>query len=108
MHAVLPVLRKQQAGHIFNISSVAGAVGMAHCSAYSASKFALEGLSMAVAAEVERFGIKITTVEPGYFRTNFLAADNAKLVDTEIDDYAGKGAVRANYEAFDGQQLGEP
>src|SRR6266446_4589592 len=78
MRAVLPVMRKQRSGHIFNISSVAGVVGFKHCSAYGAAKFALEGLSLAVANEVGQFGIKITVVEPGFFRTNLLDAQNVR------------------------------
>jgi len=62
MHAVLPVIRRQRSGHIINISSVAGVVGLKHCAAYAATKFAVEGLSLSVATEVEKFGIKITVV----------------------------------------------
>ena len=65
MRAVLPIMRGQRSGHIINISSVAGVVGQAAVAAYGASKFAVEGLSLAVAREVERFGIKVTVVEPG-------------------------------------------
>jgi len=61
---VLPVTRKQRSGHIINISSVAGVVGLKHCAAYGAPKFAVEGLSLSVATEVEQFGIKITVVAP--------------------------------------------
>src|SRR6266705_353288 len=64
MRAALPVMRKQRSGHIINISSVAGVVGLKHCAAYAATKFAVEGLSLSVATEVEKFGIKITVVEP--------------------------------------------
>jgi NAD(P)-dependent dehydrogenase (short-subunit alcohol dehydrogenase family) len=108
LHAALPVMRKQRAGHIINVSSVAGGIGMSQCSAYSASKFALEGMSMAVAAEVERFGIKVTVVEPGFFRTNFLNDRNAEFVDSKIADYADQGAMREAYAAYDGNQLGDP
>ncbi len=108
MHAVLPVMRQQRSGHIFTISSVAGGVGMNQCSAYSASKFALEGLSMAVAAEVEQFGIDVTIVEPGFFRTSFLNQNNYQAVDTKIDDYATKGSARDSYAAYDGNQPGDP
>lgn len=108
LHAALPVLRQQRSGHVINVSSVAGAVGMNHCSAYSASKFALEGLSMAVGAEVERFGIKVTVVEPGFFRTSFLNQQNAAVVETTIDDYAAQGSARDSYAAYDGTQLGDP
>lgn len=108
LHAALPVLRQQRAGHVINISSVAGAIGMSHCSAYSASKFAVEGLSMAIAAEVERFGIKLTVVEPGFFRTRFLDQQNAAVVETVIEDYASQGSARAAYAAYDGNQLGDP
>jgi NAD(P)-dependent dehydrogenase (short-subunit alcohol dehydrogenase family) len=70
--AALPIMRRQRSGHIINISSVAGVVGQAAVAAYGASKFAVEGLSLAVAQEVERFGIKVTVVEPGFFRTGLL------------------------------------
>jgi NAD(P)-dependent dehydrogenase (short-subunit alcohol dehydrogenase family) len=108
MHAVLPVMRAQRSGHVINISSVAGGVGMTHCSAYSASKFALEGLSMAVGAEVERFGIHMTVVEPGFFRTKFLDSKNAEVVESRIEDYASGGSAREAYDAYDGAQLGDP
>jgi NAD(P)-dependent dehydrogenase (short-subunit alcohol dehydrogenase family) len=78
MRAVLPVMRKQRLGHIINISSVAGVVGLKLCGAYGATKFAVEGLSLSVATEVERFGIKIMVVEPGFFRTDLLDARNVK------------------------------
>jgi len=65
MRAVLPVMRKQRSGRIINISSLAGIMGFKHCSAYSAAKFAVEGLSLSVAEEVEQFGIKIVVVAPG-------------------------------------------
>lgn len=108
MHAVLPVMRAQRSGHIFAISSVAGGIGMNQCSAYSASKFALEGLSMAIAAEVEQFGIGVTIVEPGFFRTSFLDQTNYEAVDTRIDDYASQGSARESYAAYNGNQPGDP
>ena len=68
--AVLPVLRAQKRGAIVNISSLGGQLSFAGFSAYSASKFALEGVSEALAQEVAPFGIKVMIVEPGQFRTN--------------------------------------
>ena len=108
MRAALPILRKQRSGHIINISSVAGAVGLKHCSAYSASKFAVEGLSMAVAAEVEQFGIKMTIVEPGFFRTNLINPGNAHFAENTIEDYASEGSTRDAWAAYDGTQQGDP
>src|SRR5256885_1274375 len=80
MQAALPVLRRQRSGHIINISSVAGVVGLKHCAAYAATKFAVEGLSLSVATEVEKFGIRITVVEPGFFRTDLLDAHNVRWI----------------------------
>jgi NAD(P)-dependent dehydrogenase (short-subunit alcohol dehydrogenase family) len=108
LRAALPVMRRQRAGHFINISSVAGAVGLKHCAAYSASKFAVEGLSMAVAAEVEPFGIKMTIVEPGFFRTGLIDPKNAKFAETTIDDYAAEGSTRETWAAYDGTQQGDP
>ena len=68
MRAALPVMRRQRSGHIFNVSSLAGVMGFRQCSAYAASKFAAEGLSLSAAQEVEPFGIKVTLVEPGFAR----------------------------------------
>lgn len=71
MRAVLPVMRQQGSGHIVNMSSTAGLVGFPGSSLYCGSKFALEGTSEALAKEVESFGVKVTLIEPGAFRTDF-------------------------------------
>ena len=108
MRAALPVMRKQRSGHIINISSVAGAVGLKHCAAYGAAKFAVEGLSLSVATEVERFGIKITVVEPGFFRTDLLDPRNVRWPSNVIDDYAAEGDVQQTWSAYHGKQSGDP
>jgi len=108
MRAILPVMRKQRSGHIINISSVAGVVGQKHCSAYGATKFAVEGLSLAVAQEVGQFGIKVTVVEPGFFLTGLLAATNVKYADSTIADYAPEGTAEAMWSPYDGKQTGSP
>ena len=109
MRAALPVMRKQRSGHIINISSVAGVVGLKHCSAYGASKFAIEGLSLAVAEEVEKFGIKVTVVEPGFFRTDLLAAANVKWPSKRIDDYAAvEEGAEEMWSPYAGTQPGDP
>jgi NAD(P)-dependent dehydrogenase (short-subunit alcohol dehydrogenase family) len=108
LRAGLPVMRRQRAGHIINISSVAGAVGLKHCAAYGASKFAVEGLSMAVSAEVEPFGIRMTIVEPGFFRTSLIDPKHARFAENTIDDYAAEGSTRETWAAYDGTQQGDP
>jgi NAD(P)-dependent dehydrogenase (short-subunit alcohol dehydrogenase family) len=108
MRAVLPIMRKQRAGQIFNISSVAGAVGLKHCSAYGASKFAVEGLSLAVAEEVAPFGITVTVVEPGFFRTDLLEPNNVRWASHPVDDYAAEGTPEAMWSPYNGAQPGDP
>lgn len=108
MRAVLPVLRKQRSGHIINISSVAGVVGLKHCTAYGAAKFAVEGLSLSVAAEVEPFGIKVTVVEPGFFRTDLLDTRNVGYTDNTIEDYKAEGSTREMWSPYHGTQPGDP
>lgn len=109
MRATLPVMRKQRAGHIINISSVAGVVGMKHCSVYGASKFAVEGFSLAVAEEVEKFGIRVTVVEPGFFRTDFLDAANVKWPSHRVDDYAAvEPSAQEMLSPYAGKQPGDP
>ncbi len=108
MRAVLPIMRKQRSGRILNISSVAGVVGLKHCGAYGPTKFAVEGLSLSVATEVEPFGIKITVVEPGFFRTDLLDAHNVKFATQSIEDYAAHGNVQEMWSALDGTQQGDP
>jgi NAD(P)-dependent dehydrogenase (short-subunit alcohol dehydrogenase family) len=109
MQEVLPVMRKQRSGHIVNVGSSAGVVGVRHCSAYSATKFAIEGLAFSVGIEVEPFGIKITTVEPGMFRTDLLDSQNVRYVEkTSIDDYAHEGSPQSMWSVYHGTQLGDP
>src|SRR6185312_13925338 len=70
--AVLPVMRKQRSGHIITISSTAGLVGFAFCSAYAAAKFGVEGWMESLQPEVAPFGVTTTIVNPGFFRTELL------------------------------------
>jgi NAD(P)-dependent dehydrogenase (short-subunit alcohol dehydrogenase family) len=109
MRAALPAMRKQRSGHIINLSSVAGVVGLKHCSAYGASKFAVEGLSLAVAEEVGKFGINVTVVEPGFFRTDLLAEANVKWPSSRIDDYAAtEASAKEMWAPYAGTQPNDP
>jgi NAD(P)-dependent dehydrogenase (short-subunit alcohol dehydrogenase family) len=108
MRAVLPVMRKQRSGRIINVSSLAGIIGFKHCGAYSAAKFAVEGLSASVAHEVEPFGIRIAAVEPGFFRTDLLDINNAKYAASTIEDYAAEGKAEATWSGYHGTQQGDP
>jgi NAD(P)-dependent dehydrogenase (short-subunit alcohol dehydrogenase family) len=108
MRAALPVMRRQRSGHIINISSVAGVVGQKHCSAYGATKFAVEGLSLATAQEVGQFGIKITVVEPGFFLTDLLATSNVSYAESTFEDYEAEGTAEAMWSPYDGKQTGSP
>lgn len=107
MRAVLPAMRRQRAGHIFNLSSVGGALGFGGASVYCASKYAVEGLSASVAPEIAGFGIKLTVVEPGFFRTDFLDTSSVRYGEATIDDYAA-GTVQETYDAYNHRQAGDP
>src|SRR5712691_1564939 len=108
MRAALPVMRKQRSGYIINISSVAGVVGLKHCAAYGASKFAVEGLSLSVAEEVGQFGIRVTVVEPGFFRTGLLDPRHVKWAKTSIEDYAAEGDPEKMWGPYHGTQPNDP
>ncbi len=105
--AALPVLRAQRSGAIVNISSLGGQLSFAGFSAYSASKFALEGVSEALAAEVAPFGIKVLIVEPGAFRTELMGDATRRM--PVIDAYeATVGGTRAMANGMHGSQQGDP
>ena len=107
--AVLPVMRKQRSGHIISISSGAGLAGFAFSSLYAASKFGLEGWMDALAKELDRFGIKTTVVNPGFFRTELLTERSAFYADAAIDDYAKARAEQMTWwAAQNGRQRGDP
>ena len=107
--AVLPVMRRQRSGHVFNLSSLAGQRGGATASIYCATKFAVEGFSESLADEVKGFGIKVTIIEPGFFRTDFLDASSVRLSDAAIEDYAETwAAMRAFFEGRSHNQAGDP
>ncbi|SPF36967.1 Short-chain dehydrogenase/reductase SDR [Syntrophobacter sp. SbD1] len=108
IHAVLPSMRQRRKGHIVNISSVGGVVGLSGVGYYNATKFAVEGLSEALAKEVEPLGIKVLIVEPGPFRTDW-AGRSIRLPRKEIEDYADTvGARRRTITGNSGKQAGDP
>jgi len=106
--AVLPQMREQGSGHIVNLSSIGGLVATPGFGLYNATKFAVEGLSEALAQEVKPLGIAVTIVEPGPFRTKFLgkAGGEAKARISDYDKTAGK--MRAYFTEQDGKQPGDP
>ncbi len=107
--ALLPVMRKQRSGHVFTITSIGGLRGGAGCSLYCSTKFALEGWSESLAQEVAGFGIHVTAVEPGFFRTDFLESSSVRYAAKEIDDYAAESQkIKAFYDARSRQQAGDP
>lgn len=108
LRAVLPHLRVRRSGHVIQMSSVAGLAASGGAGAYCASKFALEGLSESLAYELAPFGVAVTLVEPGAFRTSF-AGDSAHLAARVIDEYtAGAASQRARLANLDGTQPGDP
>jgi NAD(P)-dependent dehydrogenase (short-subunit alcohol dehydrogenase family) len=107
--AVLPVMREQRSGHIFNITSIGGLRGGAGYSMYASTKFALEGFSESLSLELATFGIHVTAVEPGYFRTDFLDASSVKHGQNAIADYAeSTAAAREFMEGRNHNQQGDP
>lgn len=106
---VLPFMREARRGHVINISSVGGFQSGPGYGVYCSTKFAVEGLSEALHVELAPLGIKVTVVEPGYFRTDFL--DSHSLVESPatIEDYAAtSGEVRKLAKVYNQQQPGDP
>jgi NAD(P)-dependent dehydrogenase (short-subunit alcohol dehydrogenase family) len=107
--AVLPVMRKQRSGQIITISSTAGLAGFEYCSAYSTSKFGIEGFMESLQAEVEPFGIHTTIVNPGFFRTELLTKESTNFAENEIDDYAERRKQQNEFWiGQNGKQSGDP
>ncbi|HKQ23779.1 MAG TPA: oxidoreductase [Burkholderiales bacterium] len=105
---VLPGMRAGGRGHIINISSVGGLLGNPSSGYYNATKFAVEGLSEALAKEVAPLGIRVTVVEPGPFRTDW-AGRSLKQVRNPIDAYAKTAGARwAQISGYSGKQAGDP
>src|SRR5581483_4353418 len=107
---VLPHMRKQQSGHIFNIASIGGFAGaFPGFGSYTATKFAMHGFSESLAAEVKPFGIKVTIVSPGYFRTQFLESTSFVAPKHEMADYTLVREVqRVHQHEYSGRQAGDP
>jgi NAD(P)-dependent dehydrogenase (short-subunit alcohol dehydrogenase family) len=107
--AVLPVMRRQRAGHIISISSTAGLAGFEFCSAYSASKFGMEGWMQALQAEVAAFGINTTVVNPGFFRTELLTEESTHYASHTIEDYTERRIQQMQFwKGANGLQSGDP
>ncbi len=106
--AVLPHMRGRRSGCIVNLSSIGGLVGLPGFGIYNATKFAVEGLSEALAKEVGPLGIRVMVVEPGPFRTDFLGGSLA-VMGKVLPDYAHTaGQTRVAAESRNGAQPGDP
>ncbi|WP_442587628.1 SDR family NAD(P)-dependent oxidoreductase [Pedobacter sp. AW31-3R] len=106
----MPFLRAQKSGHIFNVSSIGGFSGdFPGFGIYCATKFAVVGLSESLAAEAKAFGIHVTVVLPGYFRTNFLTSGSLGVPQYPIEEYtAVRDSQNAHQQGINGNQPGDP
>ncbi|MFC4943718.1 oxidoreductase [Pseudonocardia sp. GCM10023141] len=106
--AVLPGMRERRSGHIFTVTSMGGLTTFPGLAFYHGSKYALEGITETLAKEVAGFGVHVTAIEPGGFRTDW-AGRSMVRAERSIADYDELfGPVRANREAGSGRQLGDP
>lgn len=108
IRSALPQMRAARSGHIINLSSIVGLLAFPGWGLYSAAKFAVEGLSEALAGEVAEFGIGVTVVEPGYFNTAFLTDDSLALTESSSDAYPAIREMIATHKAMPGTQPGDP
>lgn len=106
-HAVLPIMRKQGTGYVINISSVGGLMGIPFQGLYSASKFAVEGLSETLSIEVQPYGIKVVLIEPGDFHTGFTANRRRTRATLANTIYAERSATAIAVMESD-EQKGHP
>lgn len=107
-HAVVPNFRKRRRGHIVNITSMGGFITMPGISYYCGSKFALEGISEVLGKELEPFGVHVTAVAPGSFRTEW-AGRSMQRSPRSISDYDGIfDPIRSARQEKSGKQLGDP
>ncbi|CAN7151714.1 oxidoreductase [Acidovorax sp. LjRoot66] len=107
--AVLPSMRARRAGHVINISSLGGVRSAAGFGVYCSTKFAVEGLTEALHAELAPLGIHATVVEPGYFRTEFLDTASLSVSPLVLEDYApSAGVIREAARRINLNQPGDP
>lgn len=107
--AVLPTMRRARTGRIINISSVAGVAAAPGSGIYAATKFAVEGISEALAQELAEVGVGVHVVEPGRFRTDFLSPSSARETAAPADpDYASTVSYLRDLSAQSGKQPGDP
>ncbi|RZT46320.1 short-subunit dehydrogenase [Sphingomonas sp. BK036] len=108
MKAVLPGMRKRRSGHIVNVTSMGGFITMPGISFYCGSKFALEGISEALGKEVADFGIRVTALAPGQFRTDWAGRSMDRTPRSIFDYDAVMDPIRAARQAKSGNQPGDP
>jgi len=108
IRAVLPQMRAASSGHIINVSSIVGLIAFPGWGLYSAAKFAIEGLSESLAAEVAGFGIGVTVVEPGYFDTAFLTEESLVVTNDSSGAYPAIVEMIAAHKEMPGTQPGDP
>lgn len=106
--ALLPYMRQQRSGHILNLSSIGGLTASPGWGFYQSTKFAVEGLTEALAAEVGPLGIHVTAIEPGPFRTDFLGRSGVQAAEHISDYEATAGNARRYMSDQDGKQPGDP
>ncbi|MGW4946196.1 SDR family NAD(P)-dependent oxidoreductase [Actinoplanes sp. NPDC004185] len=108
LRAVLPGMRARRSGHIINVSSILGLTAFPGWGLYCAAKYALEGLTGSLAAEVADLGIRVNLIEPGYMRTDFLRTGSLRLPVRTAEGYDAVREMTDTHLAMPGTQLGDP